>query len=194
MQLNACRSASETCRQRIPANLIAMAVVYCLLLGGMTSGWAFASADHRRERMTFELKDVTTPEVLSEASRLSGSEIAVNGRVYENRLTLNFVDASPEDLLRRVLNGLNYSVIWDGSRKRVVVSVVDQGMDDDRETSSLRSNPPSETIHQHEVITERVMRESGEQAIVRTIHETPSRNENEPSYRMTWETNSKTQP
>lgn len=194
MKLNTCIPASGIGLQRKLAHLIVMAVVSFLLLGEMADGWAFVSADHRRKRMTFELKDVTISEALSEASRLSGYEIVINSQVYENRYTLRFVDASLEDVLRRVLHRHNYSVIWDETMKRVVVSVVDQGMDDNRETISLKSNLPSETINQPKMITERVMREWGEQEIVTTINEKPSSYDNEPSYQMTSETNIKTQP
>lgn len=194
MKFNTCSTASVTGLQPILAHLILMAVFSFFLLGKMAVVWAFVPEDHRWERMTFEIKDVTISEAISEASQLSGYEIVINGQVNESRFTLRFVDASLEDVLRRILNRLNYSVIWDETMKRVVVSIVDQVMDDDRVTSSLRSDPPAETIHQQEVFTERVMREWGEQEIVTTIQEKTSSYDDEPSYRMTSETNTKTHP
>lgn len=94
-----------TACQPTAVQLVALAVVCFLLSVGTAVGGSAASSNPRRERMTFDLSNVTITEALLKASYLWGYDITISGRVPEDRLNLRFVDASLEDVLRKVLNG-----------------------------------------------------------------------------------------
>lgn len=97
-----------------------LVIYYCISIAPEL----LASKNNRQQPIvSIDVRDKGLKEVLKDISDTSGYDIILNGEKDDLSISLKLQDVALDDMIKRVLRDVNYTIVWDNLSRKILLSV-----------------------------------------------------------------------